>query len=114
MLSREHKLKKKNDFNEVFSRGRYYQQDFIKLKLVKNNLQKNRFGFIVGLKISKKATERNQIKRWLEEVTKLSFNEFKQGFDVVIMVDPAIKEKKYGEIKEELINLYKKTKLLTE
>ncbi|MBU2579659.1 ribonuclease P protein component [Patescibacteria group bacterium] len=108
MLPKEHKLKKKNDFKAVFNNGRYCQKSFIKLKFAKNNLQKNRFGFIVGLKVSKKAVERNQIKRRLEEITRLIFNELKQGFDVVVMVDPVIKEKIYSEIKEELVGLYKK------
>lgn len=111
MLSKEYKLKKKNDFKKVFNKGRYYQQGFIKLKFAKNNLKKSRFGFIVGLKVSKKAVERNRIKRRLEETTRLCINELKQGFDVAVMVDPIIKEKKYGEIKEELMGAYKKSKI---
>lgn len=114
MLSREYKLKKEKDFKRVFSRGRHYQLNFIKLKVSKNNLQKNRFGCIVGLKVSKKATQRNKVKRKIEEIIRLKLDKLKQGFDIVIMVDTIVTEKNYGEIEEELINLFKKAKFLAE
>ena len=111
MLPREYKLKKEKDFKRVFSKGKYCQLNFIKLKASKNNLQKNRFGCVAGLKVSKKATQRNKIKRRIEEIIRLKLDKLKQGFDVVIMVDPIIIEKNYGEVKEELINLFRKAKL---
>ncbi len=114
MLSRKYKLKKDNDFKKVFKQGKNYQQEFIKIKVLKNNLTISRFGFIVGLKISKKAIQRNEIKRRLEEIVrlKLPISSLKPGFDIVVMVGPEIIEKNYQEIEKTLINLFKKAKLL--
>lgn len=114
MLSKEYKLKKKEEFKRIFNKGRYCQSVFIKLKVLENNLQKNHFACAVGLKVSKKATQRNKIKRKIEEIIRLNLGELKQGFDIVIIVDPQIIDKKYNEIEEELIKLLKKAKLLVE
>ena len=112
MLVKKFKLKKDNDFKKVFREGKNYQQAFIKLKVLKNNLELTRIGFIVGLKISKKSTQRNKIKRRLEEVVRLRLKQIKSGFDVVVLVNPEIIEKSYQETKETLISLLKKAKVL--
>ena len=112
MLPRKYKLKKDNDFKKVFKNGKYYQQEFIKLKILKNDLTINRFGFVVGLKISKKAVQRNKIKRQLEEIIRLKLNQIKSGFDIIILINPEIIEKNYQEIEKILINLLKKAKIL--
>ena len=112
MLSRKYKLKKDSDFKKVFKQGKYYQEDFIRIRVIKNDLEVNRFGFIIGLKISKKATQRNKIKRKLEEIIRLNLKQIKLGFDIVVLVSPEIIEKNYQEIEKTLINLFKKAKLL--
>ncbi|MFC1701102.1 ribonuclease P protein component [Patescibacteria group bacterium] len=112
MLPRKYKLKKKTDFKKVFDKGKYYQGRFISLKILKNDLEISRFGFIVGLKISKKAVDRNRIKRRLENTVQIIQKRIKFGFDVVVMVRPEIIEKKYTEIKENLLDLFKKSGLL--
>jgi len=110
MLPRKYKLKKDNDFKKVFKQGKNYQQEFIRLKILENNLKISRFGLIVGLKISKKAVERNKIKRRLEEVIRLK--PLKPGFDVIILVSPEIVGKNYQIIEQSLTFLLKKAKIL--
>jgi len=112
MLSRKNKLKKDNDFKKVFKDGKYRQKDFIKVKFLKNNLSVNRFSFIVGLKISKKAVLRNKVKRRLEEIIRLNFEKIITGFDIIILIDKEILEKEYSEIEETLMNLLKESKLI--
>jgi len=112
MLPKKYKLKRNNDFKKIFEQGRHYQQDFIRLKILKNNLEISRFCLMVGLKVSKKATQRNKIRRQLEEAVRLNLNKINSGFDAVILVNPEIIEKNYQEIEKTLIDLFKKTKLL--
>ena len=112
MLPRKYKLKKDNDFKKVFNKGKYYQKDFIKIKFLENDLEINRFGLVIGLKISKKAVQRNKIKRQLEEVIQLELEQMKKGIDIIILVQPEIIEKEYQEIKETLIELFKKSKII--
>jgi len=108
MLPREFKLKKDNDFKKVFEKGKYLQEDFIKIKLLKNDLEASRFAFMVGLKVSKKAVKRNKIRRWLEEIVRLNLEQIKTGFDIIVMVNPEILNKKYQQVEEVLIKLLRK------
>ncbi|MFH0805597.1 MAG: ribonuclease P protein component [Patescibacteria group bacterium] len=112
MLLKKYKLKRDNDFKKVFKQGRYCPGDFIKIKFLRNNLEFNRFAFVVGLKISKKATQRNKIKRCLEKATQSILNQSKTSFDLVVMVEPKITKRDYQGIEEELIDLFKKIKLI--
>jgi ribonuclease P protein component len=68
MLLKENRLKKKKDFERVFSQGRNLKGDFLFFKTINNKLEDNRIGFIVSKKVSKKAVERNKIKRRLREI----------------------------------------------
>lgn len=110
MLPRKYKLKRDNDFKKVFKEGKYQQKDFIKIRFLKNNLDISRFAFMVGLKVSKKAIQRNKIRRRLEEIIQKRINQIKPGFDLVVMVSPIILEKKYQEIEEALASLLEKFK----
>ncbi|GAI32984.1 unnamed protein product, partial [marine sediment metagenome] len=62
MLNKRNRLKKKKDFDKVFKQGQGFKQDFLYLKIRKNNLKSSRFGFVVSKKFSKKAVIRNKIK----------------------------------------------------
>jgi len=106
MLPRKNKLKKKTDFKKVFDKGKYYGSSFISLKAFENDLDYSRFGVIVGSKISKKAVDRNKIKRRIEN--SISLENIKAGQDIVIMVKPLILEKTFAEIKDQLSGLLKK------
>jgi len=112
MLPREYRLKKRNDFQVVFQQGRTYQEDFLKIKFIRNKKQINRFGIVVGLKISKKAVVRNKIRRRLQEIIRINFNRFRLGFDIVIFPTSQIIGKKYQEIEDVSIKLFKKAGLL--
>lgn len=111
-LPRINRLKKKKTFDEVFKEGRGFKEEFLFLKLKKNNLKMTRFGFIVGRRISKKAVIRNKIKRKLRELVRLKLKEIKKGFDVILIAIPGIEAKNFWEIEKTLAKLFKKAKLI--
>ncbi len=113
MLLKKYKLRKKNDFKYVFENGKYQNNSFIRLKIVKNNqIEISRFGFMVSSKISKKAVERNKIRRRLERIVQLNIRKIKTGFDVIILAKPEINKKDYMEIQKDLVNLFTKINLI--
>lgn len=97
---------KTKDFDNVFKKGKTIANKFVFLKVVKNNLDITRFGWIVSTKISKKAVIRNKIKRQLREISRENLSNIKPGFDIAIVVKPKILDKSYQEIKHELENLF--------
>ena len=112
MLPKENRLKKKKDFEKLFKEGRSFKEKFLVLKVNKNNLSNNRFGFIVSKKISKKAVVRNKIKRQLRESVRKEINNHQKGFDVAVITLPGIELKDFGEISQVLECLLKKVKIL--
>jgi len=86
MLAKENRLKKEKDFERVFKSGRGYKKGFLYIKLVPNGLKSNRYGIAVGKNLSKKAVDRNKIKRRLRRI--ISQTPLVQGFDVVLVVLP--------------------------
>lgn len=112
MLPSENRLQKEKDFARVHHTGRFFGQQFLAIKSVPNNLNVSRFGFLVGIKVSKKAVVRNKVKRRLRETIRLKLNKIEPGFDVVVMVKPEIAEKSYLEISEAVHNVLKKARLI--
>ena len=113
MLQSQNRLKTDRDFKTVLKQGRSFYSSNIKMKLLKNGLSCNRFGFIIGTKISKKATIRNRIKRQVREIIRLKTKQgqLKFGFDVVLSLAAGLIDKEYQEIEKELGELITKTAL---
>ena len=111
MLSKENRLRKREDFDNILKNGKPTTGRFIFLKFLKNNLGVSRFCFVVNLKISKKSTIRNKIKRQLKDIIRNNLNNIKSGFDVAIIAKSEIVNNKYKKIKEEVESLIEKTKL---
>lgn len=107
MLPQVNRLRKTKDFDNVFKKGKLIAGKLIFLKIKKNKLDISRFGFIVSLKISKKAVIRNKIKRHLREIIKENLSNIKSGLDIIITVKPEIVNKNYQDIKNDFENLLK-------
>ncbi|HPJ80276.1 MAG TPA: ribonuclease P protein component [Candidatus Portnoybacteria bacterium] len=104
MLSLKNRLKKRNDIDRVFKNGKTIAGKFIVVRAVKNQLENNRFTFVVSKKTSRKAVVRNKIKRQMREsIRKLKF---KNGFDFVVIALPAIVDKKFLEIKQDINEIF--------
>lgn len=114
MLSKPHRLKKKKDFDRVFKKGKGFNNDFLFLKVRKNNLPVARFGFIVSLKISKKATVRNKVKRRLREIVKDLLPQIVPGVDGVLVAQPGVENQSFQELKKEVKKVFKLAHILNE
>ena len=114
MLPRLNRLNKKTEIERVFKEGKAFKEDFLILKLVKNSLGKNRFGFIVSQKVSKKATIRNKIKRRLRGLIQSKLEKLKKEVDGVLIALPGLETKDFWEMEEVINKLFKKAKLINE
>lgn len=86
MLPKKYRLKKEKDFENVFKKGRLLQNKFLVVRFLKTKSNFNRFGIVVSSKVSKKATERNKIKRRVWFLIKREEILLKKGFDFVIII----------------------------
>jgi ribonuclease P protein component len=119
MLPKINRVKKKKDFEVIFKKGASFRNDLFSLRFIKNSLDQCRFGFVVSLKVSKKATERNKIRRRMAGIIKNELDNIcppnykKSNLDVVIISLPGAKNKEFSDFKESLVNLLVKAKVIT-
>lgn len=66
-------------------------------RFVSNTLSHNRYGFIVGKKLDKRAVVRNRVKRKVRAVVEKEGLKL-QGHDVLFLLKPTIKEASYEQI----------------
>ncbi len=112
MLSKANRLGNKKDIERVFKKGKGFKEDFLILKIVKNNLDRTRFTFIVSKKISTKASLRNKIRRKLSELVRIKLKMIKKGTDNIIIASPGLEKKDFWEIEEIINQLFRKAKIL--
>ncbi len=114
MLKSENRLTKNNDFDAVFKKGRSCYSKIFSVKILPNSLEENRFGILVGTKISKKAVNRNKIKRQIRAAIESELFLLNKGNDCIIVTFPLILDKNFDEITSALrfclgkLKLYKK------
>jgi len=112
MLPKENRLTKTKNFKRVWQKGKGLFKKELGVKWVKNDLDVSRFAIIVSLKISKKATQRNKVKRRLREIVWKNLNRIREGCDVIIITRPGILELDYWQIEEILMGIFKKLELI--
>ena len=116
MLPKINRIKKKKDFEAIFKKGVGFKNDTLILRVLKNDLGRERFGFIVSQKVSKKAVVRNKVRRRLVEIIKSELTNFQQNksiLDLVFISLSGIEKKEFAETKESVKNILRKAKLLS-
>ena len=112
MLPPENRLKKNKDFNKILKKGKRFNEEILSLIILKNELKYTRTGLMVDKKISKKAVIRNKIKRRIYSLIRNKLSNIKNGFDVLIITKPEIKEKNFFEINKIIDKILKKARII--
>lgn len=111
MLNQSLRLNKNKEFDQVFQAGHSFFGIFLGIKALKNEKNTNKFGVLVGLKISKLAVKRNLVKRRIKSVLEKENKNIKQGYNIVVITKPEIINQNYQDIKEEILRGLNKLKL---
>lgn len=111
MLPKKYRLKKSGDIKGVLKSARSFREGFLIFKIKNNDLNFSRFAFLISLKISKKATVRNRLKRKLREIIRLNLGRIKSGVDVILIVISDFSAKNNKETEELVNKLFIKSKL---
>jgi ribonuclease P protein component len=114
MLKKISRLTKDKEFERVFKKGKSGYNDLFSVRALANGLPYSRYGIIVSLKVHKKATERNKIKRRIREAAKAFDNIIAVSQDIVIVCRPSLVNIKQKEIKESLRSIFFRLKLIND
>ncbi len=108
MLKKTNRINKTRDLQKVYRSGKTLHTPALVIKFAKS--EKIRTGFVVSKKISKKAVERNRIKRALREQMRLAIPFLETG-DYMLVAKPAAASYKNKELTLQLQNCFKKAGL---
>ncbi|MBI3290109.1 ribonuclease P protein component [Candidatus Microgenomates bacterium] len=121
MLPKENRLNKKADFNLVSKKGQIVQsKNFGLAYLVTGASTPPKFGFIVSNKISKRAVDRNRIKRILRQIIRELIKDDQSGLALstanglllVLLARKSILDASPNELKKELVGNLKQISAL--
>lgn len=104
-------LKKNRDFQTVYRTGKSYANKYLIMYALQNARTKNRLGISVSKKVGNSVI-RHRMTRLVRESYRLNESMFQCGYDLVVIVRPAAKEKSYQEIESALLHLGKLQKVL--
>lgn len=108
MIKKEKRLRKKKDIENVFKNGKSFYSNLLGIKILKNNLSLNRYCVVISSNISKKAVERNKIKRRIKAVILKEDPFLKKGFDCLIITKKEVLFSDFHLIDSSLKIIFKK------
>lgn len=108
-MRRQQRLRKTKDFDSVYRKGRASANQLVALRLLRNHLPYNRYGFSVGKRLGK-AVVRNRVRRRLREgVHSLPIQ---PGWDVVISARRPAAAVNYHELRDAVAGLLSRARIL--
>lgn len=105
MLRQALRLRQQKDFDRLRRSGQVARHPALLLSYGPNALAYNRYGFIVGKRISRTAVGRNRLKRQLRAGVRLVHSHLRPGYDLVFIVRPGLVGYSYGQMEQTLHRL---------
>ena len=102
MLSRAHRLADRAAIRTLLSSRQRCWLPLVGLRISRTNRTTLRFVFIISTKVSKRAVERNRIRRHLREGIRQLLPQLASGHDVAIIATPAAKGASGPHLREQL------------
>jgi ribonuclease P protein component len=102
-LPKELRLRHRKDFDSVFQRGRGYNDKLLVLRILPNDLDHNRYGFVTSKRLGK-AVVRNRVRRRLREIVREA--PAAAGYDVVLSAKTTAAEAPFTDLTASVARLY--------
>lgn len=99
MLKKE-VLRKKEDFNRVYKKGKSVGDRFVVVFCLRNDLGYNRISFLASKKVGN-SVKRNRARRLMRESMRYIEN-IKQGYDIIVIARNTINDRKCADVKKSL------------
>jgi ribonuclease P protein component len=105
MLPHEERLCKRDDFIRLQKTGKSLRSRLLRLIVAKSPEQQRLAGFTVSKRISKKATDRNLIKRRLRSAYRSFYPQVNRGVLLLFVAQDAIRNASFEEIQIQMKRL---------
>ncbi len=111
-LKRALRLRKSREFQQVRQRGRRITSRLLALAWMPNDVAQLRIGFVVSKRISKRAVDRNHVKRLLSEALRPSLGAIPAGWDIVFSAKQEILVADLHTLEQDMPALLRRARLL--
>lgn len=112
MLTRQQRLRRSSDIQRVYETGQKAFHPFFRLIKAPGLTGQTRMTVVTSLRVSKKAIERNRLKRQLRAFWQKVAESLAKPYDCVIIVQPKAKGVSTAILEQALKIILKKQKLL--
>lgn len=99
MLKKE-VLRKKEDFNRVYKKGKSVGDRFVVVFCLRNDLGYNRISYLASKKVGN-SVKRNRARRLMRESMR-NIDNIKQGYDIIVIARNTINDRKCADVKKSL------------
>lgn len=103
-------LRRKDDFTNIYRKGKSVGERFIVLFYKKNNLSYNRTAFLASKKVGN-SVARNRARRLMKENYRFLKTDIKDGYDLIFIARNTINDKKAYDVEKSMKRAISKAKL---
>lgn len=106
-------IKKSREYKNVYDNGKSYANKYLVMYIWNNQSDSCRIGISVSKKVGNSVI-RHRMTRLVRESWRLNLDKFESGYDIIIIVRAAAKEKNFKEVSSAMLHLGKIHKILKE
>jgi ribonuclease P protein component len=106
------RLRKNSEFQRVKQQGHSIMSPLLILAWLPNDVASTRVGYVISKRISKRAVDRNYIKRILSEAMRDFLPRLPSGLDIVVSARQKAKTANLRTLEQDLFALVRRAKLL--
>ena len=108
-MHREQRLRRRDDFDAVYRRGRSWANTLLVLRALPNGREQSRFGFSISKRVGN-AVVRNRVKRRLRAILRVLA--IRNGWDLIFTARPSAAEAGYQPLADAVHSLCSRAQLV--
>jgi ribonuclease P protein component len=105
-------IRKDKEFAAVLKQGYSAGGLVLRVKALRKNQESSRYGLIINTKVSKKAVERNRLRRRLRAILHDILPKLKGTHDLVLIMGPVARDMKSADLAPHLIAALRQLRIL--
>ena len=102
--SKNYRLRKNDEFKQVYKNGKSYANKYLVMYAVENGREESRLGISVSKKVGNSVV-RHRIARLLRESFRLNSGKFHSSWDIVVIARMTARDKTYHDIESAFLHL---------
>lgn len=108
MLNKKNRIGNPSVIEKLYKKGFLHKDQLLVFKALETKLPESQFALSVSKKISKKAVQRNKLRRQLSEAIRLNLDLLSENYIVLVIAKPSAKDATYANLTASVQKYFKK------